>query len=306
MATPVETVNWTVGKLLAWTTDYFSRHEIDEPRLSAELLLAHALGCSRMALYTGYEQTPPAAQVEMFRSLVKRRKDHEPVAYLTGKAWFYSMELCVSSDVLIPRPDTETLVEQAITALRNGSSPQPRVLDLCTGSGCAALAIAKNCPTAQIVATDISPAAVAVAQANALQVGLSERVVFRQGDLFGALLADDAPFDLITANPPYISTDLIDALAPEISRHEPRLALDGGDDGLQIVRRIIEGAPEHLAAGGWLLMETAFDQTQQVSELVMRTGRFESPRVILDAARNPRCVVARLIGSPPPPHAQDA
>ncbi|MGC8560062.1 MAG: peptide chain release factor N(5)-glutamine methyltransferase [Phycisphaerae bacterium] len=306
MATPVETTNWTVGKLLAWTADYFSRHHIDEPRLSAELLLAHALGCSRMALYTGYEQIPPAAQVELFRSLVKRRKEHEPVAYLTGRAWFYSLELRVSSDVLIPRPDTETLVEQAITALRNSSSPRPRVLDLCTGSGCAALAIAKNCPATQIVATDISPAALAIAQANALHVGLSDRVVFRQGDLFDALPPDDAPFNLITANPPYIGTGLIDALAPEISRHEPRLALDGGDDGLQIIRRIIEGAPEHLVAGGWLLMETAFDQTQQVSELVMRTGRFEPPRVILDVARNPRCVAARLIGISSAPHAQGA
>ena len=296
MTTSVETANWTVGKLLAWTTDYFSRHRIDEPRLSAELLLAHALGCSRMALYTGYEQTPPPEQVEIFRVLVKRRKEHEPVAYLTGKAWFYSMELHVSSDVLIPRPDTETLVEQAITALRNGSSPQPRVLDLCTGSGCAALAIAKNCTTAQMVATDISPAAIAVAQINARHAGLSDRVVFRQGNLFEALPADDAPFELITANPPYISTDQIDALAPEISRHEPRLALDGGVDGMQIIARIIDAAPRHLVQGGLLLIETAYDQTQQTSEWVMRTGRFDPPRVILDAARNPRCVAARFLG----------
>lgn len=293
MTTSVETADWTVGKLLTWTADYFTRHHIDEPRLSAELLLAHAIGCSRMALYTGYEQTPAPAQVEAFRALVKRRKEHEPVAYLTGKAWFYSMEFSVCSDVLVPRPDTETLVEQAITALRSGTAGNPRVLDLCTGSGCAALAIAKNCPATKIVAADISPKALAVAEKNAHALGLADRVTFLQGDLLAALRPGELPFDLITANPPYIPSNQIDTLAPEISRHEPRLALDGGGDGLQLITRIIHAAPDHLVPGGYLLFETAYDQTGEAAKMIAATGRFEPPRVIFDAARNPRCVVAK-------------
>lgn len=293
MTTSVDTISWTIRRLLTWTSDYFSKNQIDEPRLSAELLLAHTLGVDRMTLYTRYDQTPTPEQTEHFRALVKRRKNHEPVAYLTGKAWFFSMEFAVSPAVLIPRPDTETLVEQAITTLRNEST-EARLLDLCTGSGCAALAIAKNCPQAQITATDTSAAAIAIAEANSQSLGLADRITFKQGDLFEALGPGCPPFQVIIANPPYIPSTQVASLAPEISEHEPRLALDGGADGLQIIARIIENAPHYLAGNGFLLIETAFDQTEQCAQLLKVTGRFDEPRIVHDAARNPRCVTARL------------
>ncbi len=293
MATSIEATSWTVGKLLTWTNDYFCKNQIDEPRLSAELLLAHALGANRIALYTRYDQTPTPAEIEQFRSMVKRRKDHEPVAYITGKAWFFSMELFVSPDVLIPRPDTETLVEQAITAVRAGG-PNPRVLDLCTGSGCAALAITKSCPQVHTAATDISTAALAIAGKNAHSTGLADRIAFMQGDLFDALGSDIPPFHVITANPPYIPTAEIESLAPEIAKHEPRLALDGGMDGLQFIERIVADAPNFLAPAGLLLIETAYNQTESCVRLMAEDGRYDQPRTIHDAARNPRCVAARL------------
>jgi len=294
MTTPADETLWTIGKLLTWTSDYFKKNQIEEPRLSAELLLAHALGATRMALYTRYEEAPAPAQIEQFRALVKRRKEHEPVAYLTGKAHFYSMELSVSPDVLIPRPDTETLVEHAITAIRPCGA-EARLLDLCTGSGCAALAIVKSCPDVQVTAVDISSPALAIAHKNAQSLGLADRVTFKQGDLFAALHPGTTAFHVITANPPYIPTAQIDSLAPEIARHEPRLALDGGNDGLQIIKRIVEDAPRYLLPGGLLLMETAFNQTEDCARLIAAGGRFDQPRIIRDAARNPRCVVARLL-----------
>lgn len=293
MTSPIDATSWTVGKLLTWTKDYFCKNQIDEPRLSAELLLAHALGSARIALYTRYDQTPTQTEIGRFRTMVKRRKDHEPVAYITGKACFFSMELFVSPDVLIPRPDTETLVEQAITALRVGGS-ELHVLDLCTGSGCAALAIAKSCPQVHLTATDISTAALAIAQKNADLFGLADRISFLQGDLFAAMDSSTRPFQVITANPPYIPSAQIESLAPEIAKHEPRLALDGGVDGLQLIGRIVADAPNYLASEGLLLIETAYDQTELCAQLMAKNGHYDQPRVIQDAARNPRCVAARV------------
>jgi len=206
-STPV----WTIGSLLTWTQDFFAKKNIDEPRLSAELLLAHALGCSRMSLYTQYERIPAADQTAAFRELVKQRANHVPVAYLIGKAWFFSLEFSVTRDVLIPRPDTETLVEFILQAARGRaewSGPaMPAILDLCTGSGAIAIALAKRLPTASLVATDISAAALTIAKSNAELHKVSERITFLEGDLYDPLARIAAPtlFHVIASNPPFVA-----------------------------------------------------------------------------------------------------
>src|SRR6185312_785568 len=236
---------WTIGSLLTWTTDFFTKKGIDEPRLSAELLLAHALECSRMALYTQYERVPPEKQIAAFRALVKERANHVPVAYLVGKAWFFSLEFAVTRDVLIPRPDTETLVEFVIQHARQRpewSAPgMPAILDLCTGSGAITIALAKRLPTAVFTATDISPKALAVARGNAETHKVADRITFLEGDLFAPLAKEPAPtlFHVIAANPPYIPSGEIANLPVTVRDHEPRLALVGGIDGLTFHRRIM-------------------------------------------------------------------
>ena len=291
-----KSVSWTIGELLQWTTAFFTRSGIDEARLSAELLLAHALGCTRMALYTRFEQTPPPEQVASFRDMVKKRKDHTPVAYLIGKAWFYSLEFAVTPDVLIPRPDTETIVEQVIRLARMTPAWEaPEILDLCTGSGCIAIALAKNLPTARLTASDISTAALQMAEKNAATHELAARIRLISGDLFEpvAVMSPAVKFHAIVSNPPYIVADKIAELMPEVARHEPRLALDGGTDGLAFYRRIAEQAGEYLVPDGALIVETAFDQTLDVQAILQTQGGFQDSRIIRDAAGHPRCVLVR-------------
>ncbi|MGC9259844.1 MAG: peptide chain release factor N(5)-glutamine methyltransferase [Phycisphaerae bacterium] len=289
-------VNWTIGELLQWTTAFFTRSGIDEARLSAELLLTHALSCSRMALYTRFDQIPPPDQIAAFREMVKQRKEHVPVAYLIGKAWFYSLEFAVTPDVLIPRPDTETMVEQVIRLARLTTSWEtPEILDLCTGSGCIAIALAKNLPTARITASDISRAALQVAEKNAATHEVAARIHFISGDLLepAAALSPPIQFHIIVCNPPYIVTDKIAELMPEVAQHEPRLALDGGADGLEFYRRIAAQAGELLAPDGVLIVESAFDQTVEVEKLLVASGIFHASRIMRDVAGHPRCVLVR-------------
>ena len=291
---------WTIGSLLTWTTDYFAKKSVDEPRLSAELLLAHALRCSRVSLYTQYERVPPADQTAAFRELVKQRANHVPVAYLIGKAWFFSLEFTVTRDVLIPRPDTETLAEFVVQAARQHpewSAPSmPAILDLCTGSGAIAVALAKQLPTASVVATDISAKALAVARGNAAEHKVGDRITFLEGDLYEPLVRMAAPtlFHVIAANPPYIPTAEIEKLPPTIRDHEPRLALDGGPDGLAFHRRIIAGARQLLYPAGLLIMEMQFDQGPALHSALAAAAHFTNLRTIRDAAGHPRCVVATL------------
>ncbi len=295
-----KSVSWTIGELLQWTTAFFTRNGIDEARLSAELLLAHALGCTRMALYTRFEQTPPPDQVAAFREMVKKRKDHTPVPYLIGKAWFYSLEFAVTPDVLIPRPDTETLVEQVIRLARMTPAWEaPEILDLCTGSGCIAIALAKNLPAARLTASDISPAALRIAENNAAAHELSARIRFISGDLFQPIAAMSPPvmFHAIVCNPPYIVADKIAGLMPEVSRHEPQLALNGGADGLAFYHRLATHAGEYLLPDGALMVETAFDQTADVQKIFLAQGVFHDSRIIRDTAGHSRCVLVRKAGA---------
>ena len=287
---------WTVRRLLEWTAGFFTRKGVDAPRLSAELLLAHVLGYPRIKLYTDYERPLSEKELADFRALVQRAAEHEPIAYLTGRAWFFNLEFEVTKDVLIPRPDTETLVENVLQLSRNTAGFEaPRVLDLCTGSGCIAAAIAHHLKNATVIATDLSEAAVEVARRNVERLKVSDRVVVEQGDLYEPLsrVADPQPFNLIVSNPPYIPTGDIAKLDRNVREYEPVTALDGGEDGLAIHRRILDGAPDRLLPGGRIYLEIQFDQGPKVVELASSHEELEDARVLKDHAGNPRVVTAR-------------
>jgi release factor glutamine methyltransferase len=287
---------WTVRRILEWTTSYFTRKGVDAPRLSAELLLAHVLCVPRIKLYTDYERPLADQQLAAMRALVQRAAEDEPVAYLTGRAHFFNLELEVTRDVLIPRPDTETVVENVLQLVRNQAGFEaPRVLDLCTGSGCVAAAVAHHAKSATVVATDVSPAAAAVARRNLERLGLTDRVVVEEGDLFEPLAqaVDRRPFHLIVANPPYIPTATIETLDRSVREYEPLLALDGGPDGLVLHRRILADAPRHLAPGGRVYLEIAFDQGELALQVAAQHPELEDPRILKDHAGHDRVLTAR-------------
>ena len=287
---------WTVRRLLEWTSGFFTRKEVDAPRLAAELLLSHVLKYPRIKLYTDYERPLAEKELAEFRALVQRAGEHEPIAYLTGRGHFFNLEFEVSPAVLIPRPDTETLVENVLQLSRNVPGFEaPRVLDLCTGSGCIAAAVAHHLKNATVVATDLSEAAVAVAKRNIERIGLAERVTVEQGDLYEpvARLPDPRPFDLILANPPYIPSGAIESLDRNVRDFEPLAALDGGIDGLTVLRLIVEGAPDRLRAGGRLFLEIQFDQGPAVTEIVGANAALDEVRTLKDHGGNPRVVTAR-------------
>jgi release factor glutamine methyltransferase len=265
-ASPPKTV-WAVLDVLRWTTAHFEKHGVASARLDAELLAAHAFGMSRIELYAHFDRPLAAAELASYRELVSRRLAGESVAYLLGHKEFWSLDLLVDSRVLVPRPDSETLVEEALDRLA-GPSAGLRIADVGTGSGALALALAKERPEAQVFATDISPDALAVARSNAERLSLT--VTFLEGDLAQPLVPLDR-FDLIVANLPYIPSAEIDGLAADV-RGEPRLALDGGADGLALLRRLVAGAPERLRLGGCLALEVGAGQAGAVEELLGATG----------------------------------
>jgi release factor glutamine methyltransferase len=266
-----DTEPWTVARLLNWTREHFARQELDSPRLCAEILLAHAMGCARIHLYTRFDEVPDEAVRERFRTLVRGAGGGTPIAYLTGSKEFFSLAFEVTPAVLIPRPETEILVERTIALARKAPDAVRRVLDLGTGSGCIAISLARNLPDMQVCASDVSADALAVAQRNAARHDVAERITFREGDLFAPWAGDGAgaaaQFDVIVCNPPYVATDGA-PLDDNVRDHEPHAALLAGADGLDVIRRLIAGAPEFLATGGHLLMEMAFDQARAVRALV--------------------------------------
>jgi len=287
---------WTVRRLLEWTSPFFERKGIDSPRLSAELLLAHVLAVPRIKLYTDYERILDPKHLSAYRELVRRAAEEEPVAYLTGRAHFFNLEFHVTRDVLIPRPDTETLVENVIQLIRRQPGLEaPRILDLCTGSGCIAAAIAHNIKEAVIVATEISEPAVAIARDNLGRLGLAERVTVEQGDLFEPLdrLVDRYPFHLLVANPPYIPSGQIPQLDRSVREYEPVAALDGGLDGLAVHRRILAEAPSRLLPGSRIFLEIAFDQAEAARQVAAEYAEFADVRILKDQAGNDRVLTAR-------------
>jgi release factor glutamine methyltransferase len=283
---------WTVGKIIDWTTGHLKKHGSESPRLEAEILLAHARGCPRIQLYVQYNELLTDDQRTAMRDLVKRRAQAEPVAYLVGHREFFALDFRVTPDVLIPRPETETLVLQSIAAVK--SIPNARILDMGTGSGCIAVATAVNVPAASVTAVDISSQALDVAKDNASRHAVAERIRFLEGDLFAPLSTDDQ-FDLIVSNPPYVADGEMETLPADIRRHEPALALKAGQQGLDVISRLVAEAPSRLAPGGSLLIEISPEQAPAVTGLVHASGKFESPRTIKDSGGLERVVMARRI-----------
>jgi release factor glutamine methyltransferase len=260
---------WRVLDLLTWTKEHFAAKGIETPRLDAELLLAFALGCDRLRLYVEFEKPVTAEERARFRALVRRRAEERvPVAYLTGVREFWSLPLAVTPDVLIPRPDTETLVEAVLSRVPDRAAPLA-VLDLGTGSGAIALALARELPRAELTASDVSAAALAVARKNAEALGLAERVRFALGDGFAPVAGER--FDLIVSNPPYVAEGGAAGLAPEL-RHEPALALFAEGDGTALLRRIAAEARPRLRGPGLLALELAPAQAADVTQCLAAAG----------------------------------
>lgn len=289
-STPQTPTLWTIAALLKWTTEFFQSKGIESAKREAELLLAYVLKCKRIELIARFQEQPTEAERAQFRELIQRRVAGWPVAYLIGSREFYLLSFDVDPRVLIPRPDTETLVLEALNRLKPLTAPE--VLDVGTGSGCIAISIAHQKNDARVTATDISPDALAVAQHNAIKHHVAERITFRQGDLF-APLTPDSRFDLIVSNPPYIAHAEFAALAPEVRDHEPRLALDGGPDGLAFYRRIAHDVGPFLKPGGSLLLEVGYTQEAAVRALLAAEPELEVGPTLKDMGGHPRVVTAR-------------
>lgn len=276
-----------------------ARAGIDSAALDAEVLLSYAVGLSREQLLLRPDFLLSAEQADCFAALLARRLQREPMAYIIGRQEFWSLDFQVSPDVLIPRPETERLVEVALSLAAQMTSAKPlRVLDLGTGSGAIAVSLATEIPAAKIIATDISPTALAVARQNARINSVAERIEFCCGDLMDALADHAAPFDLILSNPPYIRCAEITALEPEVSVYEPRAALDGGADGLDFYRRIAAGVWRFLAPNGALALEIGADMGHEVCAVFNQTGRYQEVVVLRDYAARDRVAVAKATVDP--------
>ena len=266
-ATPEK--SWTLLELIQWTTTFFTEKGIDNPRLDAECLLAHALDIERLRLYLDYEKPATPEERVRFRELITRRADERiPVALLTGAREFWSLPLEVNGDVLVPRPDTETLIEATLRAF--AAVPAPRdLLDLGTGSGAIALALAKEYGEARVTAVERSAAALEVAGRNAESLGFAERVRFLQGDLFEPVAEES--FDVIVSNPPYLAESEAPSLAPELA-HEPKEALFAGPEGTEVLERIVKAASARLRPGGLIGLELAPPQAETVRSWLVEAG----------------------------------
>ncbi len=313
---------WTILELLRWATGYFKDKGVSEPRASAEVLLAHTLGVSRLDLYLRYDQPLNAEELARFKALVVRRRDGEPVAYLTGRREFWSLDFHVTPAVLIPRPETETLVAAALEVVRGAGekdiegegqgpvaqasslweppapSPKPspptpyRGLEVGVGSGAIVTALAKELPQTDWVAVDLSWEALAVARDNARRHGVDDRIHFLRGDLLGGI-KPQAVFTVLVANLPYVPRRQWERLPREIKDFEPRQALLGGEDGLSLIRPLIQQAHQYVQGGGWVLLEVADGQAPEVVTLMQQTGAYEYVEVIKDFSGSERVVRAR-------------
>jgi len=284
---------WTVRRMIAWMQADFERRGIEAARLEADLLLAHALGVKRIALFLDPERPLDARELAAIRALVERRRAREPIAYILGQREFYGRAFKTTRDVLVPRPDTETLVDEARAFLRE-RAPEGRVLDLCTGSGAIAVTLAAECPGREVVASDVSAAALAVARENAASLGVEARTTFREGDLFAVLDADER-FACVTVNPPYIAAAEIETLAADVRDFEPRLALDAGADALSFYRRIAREVGARLVTGGAVFLEVGIGQAVEVAALLADAGLAEV-RTTRDLAGIERVVSATQAG----------
>lgn len=282
--------SWTIGRLLDWTAGYLNRKGAESPRLDAEVLLAHALACKRIELYTRYDQPTPEEVRAQFKALIQRRLAGCPVAYLVGRKEFFSLTFEVSPAVLIPRPESEYVVLECLRLARN--VPQPRVLDLGTGSGNLAVAVAHQNCKAQVTAVDLSAEALAVAGRNAQRHGVADRIRFLHGDLFAPVPAGER-FEFVLSNPPYIPHADLASLAAGVRDYEPHLALDGGADGFAVFDRILAGARDFLEPGGYLIVEIGAPQHLPARQRFAACPWYELADTLLDGSGHPRVLQAR-------------
>ncbi len=292
--TPASRASWTIREALAWTTQYFRRWDVGSARFEAEELLAHALGADRLKLYLEPHRALSTAERSRFRTLVQQRRSGTPSAYLVGKVGFMSAEIQVDPNVLIPRAETEELVERILSDFSDfagiDAANNLKILDLGTGSGAIAIALLKAWPSATAVAADISPQALAVARANAAANQVLERISLTQSDWTANVTG---LFDLIVANPPYIASGKLQNLDREVLEHEPRVALDGGPQGLTAITRIVRESPPLLKPGRPLYLEIGFDQARAVGALLAETAQFSEWKIFQDLSGRDR--MARAI-----------
>lgn len=286
---------WTVMRLLGWTTDFFRKRGSESPRLDAEVLLAHARDCSRIALYTAFDTEPTDEQREAFREMVRRRGDGAPVAYLVGYREFYALRIRVNESVLIPRPETEHVVIEALDQAKIMLAAEPkrvlRIVDVGTGSGAIAIAIAKHLPSALVTAIDLSSDALLIAKWNVEQNEVVDRVTLAQGDLLAPVPADGS-IDIIVSNPPYVTEAEYAQLAPTVRDHEPRGALVAGPAGTEIIERLVTDAAGRLRSGGQLIIEFSPMIADASAKLLKATGFYEEPKFIKDLAGHRRLISA--------------
>lgn len=283
---------WTVGRLLQWTTDYLKRHGADSPRLDAEVLLAHALDCQRIELYTAFDEVPAEETRSAFRELVRQRAEGVPVAYLVGRREFYSLSFAVTPAVLIPRPETEFLVVAMIDLARQRSGEtELEICDVGTGSGIIAISAAKHLPNCHVTAVDKSEEALEVARQNVEAHGVGKQVELVSSDLMSQVSAGQR-FDFVVSNPPYVSQSEFEHLAREVRDHEPRQALVAGERGTEVIEALVAQAAVRLVPGGHLLIEISPMIHDAVLELIQREERLAAGPTIKDLARLPRVVQA--------------
>ena len=281
----------TVLEVIQRSADFLGRKGVDSPRLQIEMLLAHVLQMPRMKLYLNFERALTGAELETLRNLVRRRAEREPLQHIVGTTSFCGLEMAVNRDVLIPRPETELLAEQAWQFLASLGERPSTALDFGTGSGCLAIAIAAKCPQAGVHAVDVSEAALKVARQNAARHGVTERIKFYSGDGFGAL-PDELQFDLLVSNPPYIPSGEISSLQIEVRDYDPVLALDGGADGLDFYRRLAAEGGARLKAGGRMMLELGDGQGAAVSGFLTQHG-WTVDRLEKDYSGRERILIAR-------------
>ena len=289
------TESWTNGRLLTWTTDYLTKHGSSSPRLDCEILLAHASECERIHLYASFNDEPTEQVRAAFREMVKRRAEGTPVAYLVGFKEFYSANFEVNPDVLIPRPETEHLVVEAIDQAKEirktTGQGELSVADIGTGSGVIAVTIANHVPNCNVLAMDVSLAALEVAKRNAVRNNVAGRIEFIEGNLLEGV-ADDQQFDLILSNPPYVSQNEFDNLDASVREYEPKLALVGGQEGFELIRELLNQAKSKLTSHGSLIIEFSPMLAERQCEFV--DSNWKCVKVVKDLAQHSRALVLRL------------
>lgn len=292
-------MKWTVERIIQWSTEYLVKKGIDTPRLDSEVLLAHVLNINRTNLFLDPQRSLSSHQLQSFKRLIERRSLREPLSYITGFKEFWSLNFKVNRHVLIPRPETEILVQKSLEILKERYSNHTGLVyvnDIGTGCGNIAISLSKERENLYIAATDRSEETLSIASENARLNNCGKQICFQKTDLFGKLKigSENNKFDLIISNPPYIPTDEIETLAPEIKDYEPRIALDGGPDGLNFYKKIITEVPNHLIKGGFIILEIGYNQGKAIGEIFSEQGVFSEIEISKDYSGKNRVISAKL------------